>query len=719
MYAIEEELHVLDSGTVDKQVKFLDESICKAATDLSSKKPRGTDVHVLFPTSSGDKKMVLGLLDSGATSNFVKREILSDVPHSIKSVNDNVKGRYNSTVVKEQATFELRLPDFASSKSVTVTALVEDSATVVGRHGIIFGSTFLHDLGITFDYARGTIIWDDVATSMKTIPHVEANSINVDDIDPADKDLPVFMQKAASKAHTIKLNIYNKYNYRDMVLKCEHLSKDQQDMLIDLFSNYEELFSGDLGKIPGDPVSLSVKPGTVLYCARAYTVPKALESIAKKEVQDLVDIGVLVKSVNSAWASPSFFRPKKDGRVRFVSDLRKLNACLVRHPFPLPIIEEVIWKINGFTFASCLDLNRGYYHFPLDEKSKKICGIVLPWGRYEYARLPQGLMPSSDIFQSRMVQIFEYHDDVIIYIDNIILYTKSTFEHHVSRLRSILDVLKKNNLHVHVEETFLASKSVDYLGYTLTTDGICPQLKKILPILHFSKPTTIKQLRGFLGLVNYYKKLVYHRSHILEPLTRVSSSKSKFIKEWGPEQDAAFTKIKQLMARQVLLHFPDFTKPFHVFTDASDYQLGGVITQEDFPVAFYSRKLNSAQRNYTTMEKELLSIVETAIQHKGILYGFKIFFHSDHKNLSFDNFQSKRVRRWRLLLEEFDYEFIYTPGKDNVMADMISRYPIIPVQQNDIEEMANVEDDNIDDFPLSFATISRHQSNDPTIQNRS
>lgn len=212
MYAIEEELHVLDSGTVDKQVKFLDESICKAATDLSSKKPRGTDVHVLFPTSSGDKKMVLGLLDSGATSNFVKREILSDVPHSIKSVNDNVKGRYNSTVVKEQATFELRLPDFASSKSVTVTALVEDSATVVGRHGIIFGSTFLHDLGITFDYARGTIIWDDVATSMKTIPHVEANSINVDDIDPADKDLPVFMQKAASKAHTIKLNIYNKYN---------------------------------------------------------------------------------------------------------------------------------------------------------------------------------------------------------------------------------------------------------------------------------------------------------------------------------------------------------------------------------------------------------------------------------------------------------------------------------------------------------------------------
>lgn len=118
------------------------------------------------------------------------------------------------------------------------------------------------------------------------------------------------------------------------------------------------------------------------------------------------------------------------------------------------------------------------------------------------------------------------------------------------------------------------------------------------------------------------------------------------------------------MARQILHHFPDFSKPFDVFTDASDYQLGGVIVQDNFPVAFYSRKLNSAQRNYTTMEKELLSIVETTTHHRGILFGFKVNFHFDHKNLSFESFKSERVR-----LEEFDHTFKYTPGKDNVVAE--------------------------------------------------
>jgi len=172
--------------------------------------------------------------------------------------------------------------------------------------------------------------------------------------------------------------------------------------------------------------------------------------------------------------------------------------------------------------------------------------------------------------------------------------------------------------------------------------------------------------------------------------------------------------MKSLMARQVLLHFPDLPKPFDFFTDASAYQLGGVIVQDNFPNAFYSRKLNTAQRNYTTMEKELLSIVETATHHRNILFGFKVIFHSDHKNLSFETFKSERVRRWRLLLEEYDYTFKYTPGKDNMIADMISRYPIIHVDNKDIEVMTTVEES--DEFPLDFSVISKHQLQDKTLK---
>jgi len=272
-----------------------------------------------------------------------------------------------------------------------------------------------------------------------------------------------------------------------MILKCTHLSTEQQDALIDLFSQYEELFSGKLGSIPGPPISLKLKQETKPFAARPYTVPKSMEHIAKQEAAELVKIGVLEKNVKTEWASPSFFRPKKDGGVRFVTDLRRLNANLKRHTYPLPVIEDVIWRIKGFTFATCLDLNRGYYHFVLDKESQKLCGIILPWGRYAYRCLPQGLMPASDIFQSKMVEIFGTFDDIIVYIDNIILFTKGTFQHHLYRLNVVLKVLRINNLHTHVEGTSLASPKVDYLGYTLTAKGIRPQINKIIPILRFSR----------------------------------------------------------------------------------------------------------------------------------------------------------------------------------------------------------------------------------------
>ena len=403
-----------------------------------------------------------------------------------------------------------------------------------------------------------------------------------------------------------------------------------------------------------------------------------------------------------------FIPIKKNGGVRFLTDLRQLNKCLIRRPVHLPLIDEVIWKVQGFTFATCLDLNRGYYHFELDDESKLLCGIILPWGRYVYSRLPQGCMPSSDIFQGHMTKIFYDFEDIIVYIDNIILFTKSSFEHHVQRLSSVLQRLQEHNLHVHIEETFLATKEVDYLGYTLSPKGIKPQNKKILAILALAEPTNKRQLRSFLGFVNFYRQLWYHRSHLIAPLTAITSEKSKW--SWGPTQKQAFKDIRNMIARQVLLKYPDFTKPFDVYTDASDSQLGAVISQNSWPIAFYSRKLNSAQRNYTTMEKELLSIIETSQQYRHILLSNHCNFYCDHKNLGFDNFKSERVRRWRAILEEFDYSFNYCPGKENTIADMLSRYPITPVLTPNYEELTTLDDHS---FPAT--TIKIKQSQDTII----
>ena len=466
---------------MDRDIKSAQKSINKSPNISdnhyqSARSLQGSDIRVqIQATREKGKGMttVLGLLDTGTSNNFVTRHTLKYVDHVLSTTNSRVNRRYGSTIIREKATFSIKLPEFASTKTIKLTALVEENTSE--RHNIVLRIPLLNSLGLKFDYARGIIIWDDVATTMKTISENKIN--NLSNEDPGDIHLPEFMKAASTKAtNSFKANDYKKYNYRDMVLKCNHLQSQDKNKLLDLFSKYENLFNGELGTVPGEPVKLKLKSDVMPYAARPYTVPKAIEYIAKQELQDLVDIGVFIEGIHSEWASPSFFRKKKDSGVHFVSDLRKLNACLQRHPHPLPLIDEVIWRMNGFTYATCLDLNRGYYHFLLDENSRKLCGIVLPWGRYAYARLPQGLMPSSDIFQAKMTQIFGSFEDVIVYIDNILVFTKKTFDHHLQRLEEVLKVLQSNNLHVHVEETFLANSKVDYLGYTLTTEGIRPQI---------------------------------------------------------------------------------------------------------------------------------------------------------------------------------------------------------------------------------------------------
>ena len=242
-----------------------------------------------------------------------------------------------------------------------------------------------------------------------------------------------------------------------------------------------------------------------------------------------------------------------------------------------------------------------------------------------------GLKTAPDIFQEIMVNLLGDLPYVQVYIDDVLILTDGSYADHLRKVRTVLDRLEKANFRARVNKCMFASQETEYLGYYLTRQGIIPQPKKVEAILRLVAPTSKRQLRRFLGMVNYYRDMWQKRSHILAPLTKLCSPKSKFI--WEKEQQEAFEHIKKVISREVMLSFPDFSKEFHIYTDASDYQLGGVIMQEDKPLAFYSRKLNSAQKNYSTGEKELLSIVEILKEFANILLGYKIIVHTDHKNL--------------------------------------------------------------------------------------
>jgi hypothetical protein len=247
-------------------------------------------------------------------------------------------------------------------------------------------------------------------------------------------------------------------------------------------------------------------------------------------------------------------------------------------------------------------------------------------------------------------------------------------------------------------------------------------------MLKIAQPKNRKELRSFIGLVNYYRDMWIRRSDVLAPLTKLLSGDKKTKWEWPPEAAASFATIKKIIAQEVLLTHPDFSKPFEIHTDASKYQLGAVISQKGKPIAFYSRKLTSAQLNYTTTEKELLAIVETLKEFRNILMGHVITVYTDHKNLTYKVFNTERVMRWRLICEEFGVNLNYIQGSHNIVADGLSRLKLEPSLKSEpnsevldepqsrlLHEAFPFEDLPKDAFPLRLKLIEYEQGKDKSL----
>jgi hypothetical protein len=214
--------------------------------------------------------------------------------------------------------------------------------------------------------------------------------------------------------------------------------------------------------------------------------------------------------------------------------------------------------------------------------------------------------------------------------------------------------------------------ATEYLGFILIREGIKPQQQKVNAILQVAPPHNVKQVRSFVGMLNHYKAMIPCHSHPLTPLTALTKKNIKF--EWTKEHQQAFDSLKNSLAREVVLAYPDFSVPFEIYTNTLKYQIGSIITQKDKPLAFNSRKLTNPQTRYTVTELELLAIVETLHEYKCILLGHLITIYMDHKNLTFSNFTTNCVTRWRLIVEEYSPKIVYLPSKRNIIADAICTY---------------------------------------------
>ncbi len=230
-------------------------------------------------------------------------------------------------------------------------------------------------------------------------------------------------------------------------------------------------------------------------------MPKVHKDTIIKEVERLCKLGVLERQPASEWALPSFIIPKKDKTICFLTDFWEFNKRLVRKPFPIPKISTVLQEIEGFSYATALDLNMGYYTIRLDPDASKICTIIFPWGKYSYKRLPMGIAGSPDIFQGKMLELMESLEYVRAYLDDLLCISKLILEDHLEKLEEVLRQLRDAGLKVNAAKSTFCTLEIECLGYVLTRDGIKPKSNKVQAILAIKPPTGVRQLRCFLGMV--------------------------------------------------------------------------------------------------------------------------------------------------------------------------------------------------------------------------
>ena len=463
----------------------------------------------------------------------------------------------------------------------------------------------------------------------------------------------------------------------DLDDKLKHLSYEQRNELKDLMFKYKNLFPDVPTKTNLVYHDVDVNGATPVK-QHPYRVNPIKLEIMRKEIKYMLENDIIEPS-DSEWSSPSLLVPKPDNAYRFCTDFRTVNSFTKTDSFPIPRCDDCIDKIGKAKFVTKIDLLKGYWQIPLTERAKEVSAFVTPDGLYQYKVMAFGMKNAPATFQRLVNSLIADIEDCEGYIDDIIVYSE-TWEQHVQQLEKLFQKLSKAQLTVNLMKSDFCHATVQYLGHVVGQGQTKPVMAKVEAIVEFPAPTNKRELMRFLGMAGYYRKYCPNFSTVANPMTELLKKGIKF--EWSLDCQKAFDKIKAILISSPVLATPNFTKQFKLIVDASDIGAGAILMQEgtnqiDYPVCYFSKKFNTHQKNYSTIEKECLALV-LALQHFEVylsttLYPVLVF--TDHNPLTFINKmknKNQRLVRWSLALQEYNLEIRHIKGKDNI-ADALSR----------------------------------------------
>ncbi|GJV10329.1 reverse transcriptase domain-containing protein [Tanacetum coccineum] len=356
-------------------------------------------------------------------------------------------------------------------------------------------------------------------------------------------------------------------------------------------------------------------------------------------------------------------------------DYRELNKLTVKNRYPLLRIDDLFDQLQGSSVYSKIDLRLGYHQLRVREEDIPKTAFRTRYGHYEFQVMPFGLTNAPAVFMDLMNRVCKPYLDkfVIVFIDDILIYSKNKQEHK-EHLKLILELLKKEELYAKFSKCEFWIPKVQFLGHVIDSEGIHVDPAKIESIKDWASPKSPTEIRQFLGLAGYYRRFIEGFSKIAKPMTKLTQKKVKFV--WGDKQEAAFQLLKQKLCSAPILALPEGSEDFIAYCDASKKGLGAVLMQREKVIAYASRQLKIHEKNYTTHDLELGAVVFALKIWRHYLYGTKCTVFTDHKSLQHILNQKElnmRQRRWLELLSDYDCEIRYHPGKANVVADALSR----------------------------------------------
>ena len=414
---------------------------------------------------------------------------------------------------------------------------------------------------------------------------------------------------------------------------------------------------------------------------RPYPLPYAKAQVVKDEVESMLKLGVIERAA-SPYNSPIVLVRKPDGKVRFCSDFREINRKVIFDGEPLPDPEMLFARVSSAKFFSKVDLSKGYWQLFIRKKDRPKTAFSTPGGQFQWVVMPFGISTAVAVFSRMMRLLLEplQREDIHNFMDDCLVAT-ATWGQHLEALEALFRRLQETGLTARPSKCYLAYRELDFLGHRVGHGCVWPEPSKVEKIRNARRPETKKELRSALGLFGYYRKFIPSYASIALCLTDKTRKGTPEKLDWDEDCERAFQTLKERLCCEPILKLPDVAKIFTLRTDASAHSVGATLMQEYdgtlFPCSYASKKLLPAETRYSTVERECLGIVWGIRKFQTYLYGQKFWLGTDQSSLQYlkkAKHDNARLMRWALFLQSFTFVVKAIPGKENVVADFLSRF---------------------------------------------